>query len=758
MSQHGGKNLTMLNNESGKETWRYDPDRKDLITDTITAVFDKRRPSTAEELTSALKEVCNVSLTKRYPRNKREGKRWWSKNIEAKRQTLLNTRRQLTRANKITKGSPSTTVIQNFWEAYTAFKLEKQRAKSLLHKRLCEELNQNPWGDAYRTAMSGLRPRKRATIPNKQDQIIAQLFPTHDPMTFNEIPDDGYENFSLCEIKQAAAKLKCGKSPGSDGIPAEVVALAALTATDTIRCIMNNQLRTGIFPTIWKEAALTLIPKDGNSEMTPKYRPICLISAIGKLLEHLLNARLNKELQRTGGLSAKQHAFTSRKSCATALEATTRFMEETKRKGTSWTPAIILLDVTNAFNSARWDIILTRLRQIKVKEYIIGMIKSYFTDRSLHLGGKQYLLSSGVPQGSVLGPTLWNVLIDPVTEVQLPDYCDVTLYADDIAILIAAKDGPSMAHRGNLAMKRIKMKLQHLGLEIAPQKTNALIARGKRTSIPVGTKFVLSGQDIYPTNFVRYLGVTFDSDLSFTQHAERTSAGATSALNALSAILSTEHTRMARRRIIARVIEAKLTYGCEVWAHRIAAGALERLEGVQKRAAVRITRGLAKMNGEAALVLAGMVPLAIQIRTRHEKFVGRKKATATEIVDMWQARWKANTCWTRTLIPDLRPWVTRRHGEVCSAIAEVLSGQGHFGTYLKLVKKRPSSNCCYCGTPETLRHLLLHCPRFDKERTRAGLQAECDVRSIVRKMLTSPEEWHRIESLAKRIREEGIRL
>ena len=733
--------------------WRFKPTRKDLIKKEAERMKIGGNPET---LTVNLQKMCEKTLTVIKPINRPRGKPWWSQRLNDLRKKLLISRRELTRANKTMNESPNEDILTKFKNAYLEFTTEKKASKNRLHERLCNDINNNPWGDAYRVAMMTLRPRAKCILPKNLDKILEGLFPRHDDLPNSVYNVNCIEQLTEEELMTAAKKLKKGKSPGPDGIPAEVIQTVAMANPAPLIKVMSDILQTGKFPTQWKTATLKLIPKEGNSDLTPKYRPICLINSTAKLLEHIINARLLIELTGTGGISTKQHAFTHKRSCITALSAAIQAVEKVKSKGPGWVASIILLDVKNAFNSANWLKILQTLRRVKINEYLIRIIHSYFQDRTLQFEDQTYRLSSGVPQGSVLGPTLWNVLINQVTKVELPENCDIVLYADDIAIIVGAKDGKTMTHRGNLALKRVQEALQELGLELATDKTSALIIHGRRTTIPRDTTFCLNNTKVKPRNEVKYLGITLDADLNFKKHAEKTCAKATRALNALAAVLTAKNAKMARRRIIARVIEGQLLYGCEVWLGRMATQALHDLESTQKRAAVKIARGFPSMSGEAALVLAGMVPLSIQAKSRQKKFQGGQPQGCEETLRIWQQRWtKAEAAWTRSLIPQVEKWTSRKHGELTSELTQILSGHGNFGTFLKMTNRRPSNLCPFCKTPETVRHQTMYCPRFDRQRTAAGLQAETDPRKIVIKMMTSTDAWNRVEELAKAICETG---
>uniref|UniRef100_A0ABD2VW87 Reverse transcriptase domain-containing protein n=1 Tax=Trichogramma kaykai TaxID=54128 RepID=A0ABD2VW87_9HYME len=104
------------------------------------------------------------------------------------------------------------------------------------------------------------------------------------------------------------------------------------------------------------------------------------------------------------------------------------------------------MDVRNAFNSAWWDKILTTLSQMEVPAYLQRMVSKYFPGRVLEFttddGVETNEVTAGMPQGSVLGPILWNVMYDRIPRLELLRSAEIVGFADDIAITVVAKHLP----------------------------------------------------------------------------------------------------------------------------------------------------------------------------------------------------------------------------------------------------------------------------------------------------------------------------
>jgi hypothetical protein len=273
-----------------------------------------------------------------------------------------------------------------------------------------EEVEENPWGDGYKIATGKIR---RDIPPSTTEtwHAVRKLFPQGGPLVWTS-PREEDPAFTAEELQAAAKRLRPKKAPGPDGIPPEVVKNLVEEVPEVFLEVMNDCLRIRTFPRTWKVARLILLPKGKPGTEKRKFRPICLLNTLGKLLEHLIRARLANNLEEKGGLSDAQFGFREGLSTVDAFEEVMK-VARFANVGT-WDRkdycALALIDVENAFNSAPWARVVEAMERWTLDAYLIGLIQSYLTERGLVVTNRERVeVVCGVPQGSVLGPVLWNI-------------------------------------------------------------------------------------------------------------------------------------------------------------------------------------------------------------------------------------------------------------------------------------------------------------------------------------------------------------
>lgn len=139
------------------------------------------------------------------------------------------------------------------------------------------------------------------------------------------------------------------------------------------------------------------------------------------------------------------------------------------------------MDIKNAFNSASWKIIEAMKRK-EILTYLIALVESYLYDRKIKWGKDlQKEMTIGVPQGSVLGPTLWKMLYEEILNIQFEDDEIKTIaYADDLALYVESNDINRLKQMGNEALNNLKIWLEENELSLATAKTKMIILQGPR--------------------------------------------------------------------------------------------------------------------------------------------------------------------------------------------------------------------------------------------------------------------------------------
>lgn len=163
------------------------------------------------------------------------------------------------------------------------------------------------------------------------------------------------------------------------------------------------------------------------------------------------------------------------------------------------------------------------------------MISDYFSDRLVTVENKEIRLTRGVQQGSVLGPTLWNVQYNGILELPLPECYDTVAFADDLGLLVMEDDEEAVIAAANSALEIINKWMHTNKLELAPHKTEVVVLKGPRKRDNINIK--IADVVIRPTKCIKYLGIHFDSQMNFGTHVKATAAKADRATAKISRIM-----------------------------------------------------------------------------------------------------------------------------------------------------------------------------------------------------------------------------
>ena len=327
--------------------------------------------------------------------------------------------------------------------------------------------------------------------------------------------------FSMKELNNALRRVKTKRAPGPDGITGEMLKRLGPTSKKVLLCIFNQSWSMGIVPTMWKEAHIVPILKKGKDKKNPRsYRPISLLSCVGKLMERLVNLRLIIHLETKGLLSPTQTGYRKHRSTEDQLAYLAQCAEnafQEKRKLLA-----VFFDLSRAFDKVWKEGLLLKLLQTGVRRNMWSWMHHFLYGRTArvkvdgHLS-KKVILREGVPQGGVLSPTLFLVYINDIID-SLTRNVSNTLHADDLAIWTTSEHTSSATVRMQEAVNKIDRWTQDWGLTINESKTQATLFSLSTSKERVTLR--LKDQVIPQTDTPTFLGVKLDSRLTWKPQIE----------------------------------------------------------------------------------------------------------------------------------------------------------------------------------------------------------------------------------------------
>lgn len=453
------------------------------------------------------------------------------------------------------------------WESYrkilTNYNKEIRKAKRKTWKSFCESIESTPETAKLQKVLSkdhsnGLGNIRKADGSFTVDttETLEVMLETHFPGSIlttsarsenSESVAEGYKTietvttaaknladsiFTQSKVEWAVASFEPFKASGSDRIFPALLQNGGAKILETLTEICKASFLLRSIPMTWRKVKVIFIPKPGKKDKTiPKaFRPISLTSTLLKIMEKIIYEHVTSTTMQNEPLNRFQFAYQSNKSTVTALHELVTKVEKTISNKEIALAAF--LDIEGAFDNASYSSIKTALRKRNFDPYIIGWIMTMLYNREViaELSGTSITVKTtrGCPQGGVLSPLLWSLVVDALLNKLIENGFEVIGFADDVVIICRGKFDHTLSERMQTALNMTHSWCLREGLSINPSKT-VVVPFTRRRKVTL-TLLRLNDTTLTYSSQVKYLGVTLDSKLNWNAHLEQVLNKATSAL------------------------------------------------------------------------------------------------------------------------------------------------------------------------------------------------------------------------------------
>ena len=397
--------------------------------------------------------------------------------------------------------------------------------------------------------------------------------------------------FTEEKIKKKLLALKTTKSPGPDKIHPRVLKEVATAIAKPLYWIFSSTMEKRKLPTIWKRANVSPIFKKGNRQLASNYRPVSLTCILCKLQESMIRDDIIAHMNANGLISNKQFGFISGRS--TILQLLHVVEEWTDILDSGGTIDVCYMHFMKAFDKVPHRRLLEKVKSYGIDGDILAWIKSFLEDRKqcVVVNGKHSSwreVTSGIPQGSVLGPLLFVLYINDLPDTAISQ---VFLFADDTKLYRQIRnDSDHKIFQDDIS--KLQSWTDDWLLKFHPDKCKILgVGKKELTHQYYMTKDDHSRVALSRVQDEKDVGVTFDEDMTFRKDISTRAIKA----NSIMGIIRRTYTYLdpqSFKLLFKSLVRPHLEYGAPIWNPRPKRDITE-LEKGQRRA----TRQVPQLKG-----------------------------------------------------------------------------------------------------------------------------------------------------------------
>ena len=376
------------------------------------------------------------------------------------------------------------------------------------------------------------------------------------------------KDFTIKELRKALKKCH-DTAVGCDDIHYQFLKHLPFRSLDSLLRIFNQVWHTGILPDSWKEAIVIPVPKPGRDSTNPaNYRPIALTSCICKTMERMVNDRLVWFLEKNKLIATVQSGFRKQRGTLDHLVRFETFIREAfieKEHAVS-----VFFDLENAYDTTWKYGIMNDLHDFGIRGRLAYFISAFLNERQFRVRvgdtfSNPHKQEMGVPQGSILSVTLFSVKINNIVKSVCPGV-ECFLYVDDFCICYRSKHMHTIERQLQQVLYNLSKWSSENGFKFSKTKTKCMHFCQSR-KLHLDPELTLDGIQIEVVPEFKFLGLLFDSKLSFIPHINYLSNKCHKALSLLRVVSSMDWgaDRKVLLRLYRTLVRSKLDYGCIVY-------------------------------------------------------------------------------------------------------------------------------------------------------------------------------------------------